>query len=104
MISIGCVLYRKGEEPGTLLARWFHSNSESGTGKAIGGSSDGFAGRYHIQYSNDKSNEISAFELVIEKVCDYYELSWIENDNVRFRGIGMEVSEGLFAGWRSVID
>ncbi len=104
MFDVGCVLYRKGSEPGTLEAQWSHSGSGNGTGKATGGPTDGFAGSYHIVYSTELGNERSSFQLEIEKDGNYYNLLWITDGAVRFRGRGMEVKEGLAAGWCSAND
>src|SRR5512138_2867998 len=104
MINIGCVVYRKGAEPGTLTAQWCHLLAGVGTGKAIGGPAEGFAGRYHIHYFDDKGNEVAARELEIDKMGDYYELSWIYQGAIRGKGIGMEVGDSLVAGWRDIDD
>jgi hypothetical protein len=104
MIDIGFVLYKKGDEPGTLEAEWCHSYSGNGTGKATGGPPEGFVGRYQIRYFDDKGNVDGDCELDIQKDGDYYELSWIVNGEIADRGIGMEVAEGLAAGWRGVDD
>lgn len=104
MINIGCVLYRKGDEPGTLYAKWCHSIFGNGTGKAVGGPSNGFMGRYHIHYFDDKGAEIADLELDIQKDGDFFKLAWISNGKITSRGIGMEVAEGLAAGWCGVDD
>ncbi len=107
MFNVGCVLYKKGDEPGTLNATWCHpyfGKGILGTGKATGGPNEGYVGRYHIRYFDDKGNEIAGFELDIQKNGDYYELAWIDNGEVLDRGIGMEFSEGLVAGWRRIDD
>ena len=39
MFNVGCVLVKKGDEPGTLTAKWCHpyfGKSVFGTGKATG--------------------------------------------------------------------
>ncbi|MES9973240.1 MAG: hypothetical protein ABW094_03200 [Candidatus Thiodiazotropha sp.] len=107
MINVGCVLYTKGEEPGSLNAKWCHplfGKGVFGTGKATGGPVEGFVGRYQIQYFDAEGNHIAGFELDIKKDSEYYELAWIDNGTVLDRGIGMEVSEGLAAGWRRIKD
>lgn len=104
MIDVGCVLYKKGDESGTLNAKWCHSYLGNGTGKATGGPAEGFVGRYHICYFDDKNNEIADCELDIQKDGDYYELVWMNKGEITGRGIGMEVAEGLAAGWRGIDD
>ena len=107
MFNIGCVLYTPGNEPGTLNAKWCHpffGDGVFGTGKATGGPAQGYAGNYHIRYFDQHAKEVGGFELQIEKVGDYYELAWIDNGEIMDRGVGMEVAEGLAAGWRRVAD
>lgn len=104
MTNIGCVLYKKGEESGTLTAQWCHLAAGTGTGKATGGPAEGFAGRYHIHYFDDKGNEVAIRELEIHKTGDYYELSWIHDGIIRGKGVGIEVADGLVAGWRDIDD
>ena len=104
MINVGCVLYTKSSEPGTLHAKWFHSDSGNGTGIATGGPAEGFAGRYHMRYFDDKGKVDADRELNIKKNGDYFELTWINNGEITGKGIGMEVSEGLAAGWRDIDD
>ena len=105
--NIGCVLYRKGNEPGTLDAKWCHpffGDGVFGTGRATGGPTVGFEGRYDIRYCDNTGAELAGFELDIRKAGEYYELAWIDSGEIMDRGIGMEVSEGLVAGWRRVSD
>jgi hypothetical protein len=42
MPSVGFVMYKKSDEPGTLIAEWCHSDYGNGTGIATGGPADGF--------------------------------------------------------------
>ncbi len=107
MVNVGFVLYRKGKEPGTLDATWCHpyfGDGVFGTGKATGGPAEAFEGRYQIRYFDHNGNELAGFELDIRKHGEYFELAWIDNGEVMDRGIGMEVAEGLAAGWRRVDD
>lgn len=107
MVNVGCVLYVKGEKPGTLDAKWCHpwfGDGVFGSGKATGGPAEGYEGRYQIQYFDANGNAIAGFELDIQKDGDYYQLAWIDNGEILDRGIGMEVSDGLAAGWRRVSD
>ena len=98
--KIGCVLYTKGKEEGTLDAKWY-STTGKGTGKATGGSSIGFEGHYNIRYFDEKGNFQAERGLEIKKVEDYFELLWFNNGEVSDKGIGMEVTEGLVAGYHS---
>jgi hypothetical protein len=102
MLNVGCVLYQKGTEPGTLIAKWSHSEFGSGTGKAIGGPTEGFAGNYFITYSDDDGREISNHDLCIEINGTFFNLKWSNSGVIRFLGHGIETPEGLVAGWRSM--
>ena len=51
--NVGFVLYRRGDTPGTLDATWCHpwfGKDTLGSGRAVGGPSEGFAGDYDIEY------------------------------------------------------
>jgi hypothetical protein len=102
MMDIGCVFYRMGNMPGTMTANWSHPLLGSGTGVAQGGPSEGFPGRYQIQYFDELGNEIARRELMIEQVESWLELTWLLDDQIRAKGIGIETPEGLAAGWYDV--
>jgi len=99
MINVGFVLYKKSEEPGTLNAKWCHSDGVHGTGIATGGSAEGFEGKYLIRYSDDKGNIQADRELKIHKDGSCYKLQWLNNGKVTGEGIGMETAEGLSVGY-----
>ena len=102
--NIGFVLYTRSYAPGTLNARWIFSGEYSGSGIATGGPKDGFAGRYHVRYFYDSGEFSDEYDLVIERIAEFYKVSWIVDGNVLALGIGMEVEEGLAVGWRRVAD
>ena len=107
MFNVGCVFYKKGDAPGTLDATWCHSyfgKGILGTGHATGGPDEGYAGRYDIRYVDGNGNEFPVLKLDIQKDGDYYEITWIDDGEIAYRGIGMEVAEGLVAGWRGIDD
>ena len=107
MINVGCVLYQRGEEPGSLDAKWchpFYGKGVFGSRKAVGGPAEGYVGRYDIRYFDHEGNDIAGLELHIKKEGEYYELEWIDKGEILDRGIGMEVSDGLVAGWRRIDD
>ncbi|WP_242092270.1 hypothetical protein [Aestuariivivens sediminicola] len=104
-LNIGFVLYTKGNTPGTLFARWNYANKSSGPGLATGGPhTDGYAGNYHVRYFYESGKFSDEYDLVIEKAGDFYDVSWIINEKVAAKGVGMEVSDGLAVGWRRVTD
>ncbi|HTI40118.1 MAG TPA: hypothetical protein VL484_21325 [Vicinamibacterales bacterium] len=102
--NIGFVLYTKSYAPGTLNARWVFSGKYSGPGIATGGPKEGFAGRYHVRYFYDSGAFSDEYDLVIEKIAEFYKVSWLVDGNVLALGVGMEVEEGLAVGWRRVGD
>ena len=107
MMNIGCVVYQKGDDPGTLDAKWCHAHfgeGTLGTGHATGGSAEGYVGRYQIRYFDGAGNKFPVLELNIRKNGAYYDLEWIDNGETSYVGIGMEVKDELVAGWRSVDD
>ena len=103
-LNIGYAVYTKGATLGTLNAIWNYANVYSGKGKATGVSKDGFAGNYHIKYYLENGEFSDEYDLVIEKVGEFYNLSWITNGKVSARGIGTVVDNRLLAGWRRVAD
>lgn len=101
MEDIGVVIYTKGEEPGTLMARWHHKRYGSGTGKASGGPTEGFPGTYKIVYFDTNDKHLSEYDLRIDKQNDHFDLTWLSNGLVESSGIGMTTTAGLIAGWHS---
>ncbi len=100
--NVGFVVYRKGEAPGTLDARWSYENTWSGPGHASGGPDDGYAGRYHIRYFYEDGKFSDEYDLVIEQAGEYYEASWLGDGAVQAVGFGVELSGFLAIGWRRV--
>jgi hypothetical protein len=99
MVHVGCVLYTKGDQPGSLDARWCEVPPRIGTGKATGGPAEGYAGHYSITYFDERGREDWVGELVIEDKGDHYQLTWLRNGEVTGSGVGMETAEGLAAGY-----
>ena len=103
-LNIGYGIYSKGATPGTLNAIWNYANVWSGKGKATGISKNGFAGNYHIKYYYENGEFSDEYDLVIEKVGKFYNLSWLVDGKVIARGVGTVVDNRLMAGWRRVAD
>ena len=103
-LNIGFVLYTKGTVPGTLNARWSYQNLYTGKGLATGGPKEGFAGRYHVRYYDERGKFSDEHDLVIEKAGAFYNASWITDGKVSAGGVGMEVEKGLAIGWRRIAD
>jgi hypothetical protein len=103
-LNIGYAVYTKGDTPGTLNAIWNYANVWSGKGKAVGVSREGFEGNYHIKYYYENGEFSDEYDLIIEKVGNFYNLSWLLNGKVGARGVGTVVDNRLIAGWRRIAD
>ncbi len=102
--NIGFALYTRGDAPGTLDARWSYENVWGGSGQAMGGPDEGFAGRYHIRYYLESGEFSDEYDLEIERTGDLYDARWLVDGEVRAVGVGMEVADRLAVGWRRVAD
>lgn len=102
MNNVGVVLYKKGDEPGTLKAEFCHTEDGKGAGLATGGSAQGFDGNYHIQYFDNKGELQAERELEIKKDGDQFNLTWFNNKEISCRGIGFETAEGLIVGYYDI--
>jgi hypothetical protein len=102
MKDIGIVIYTKGNEPGTLDAKWFMSPEKGGTGRAIGGPTTGYVGKYKIKYYHEDGAFDAELDLIINKPGIAYEIFWEKDGVVRAKGTGMEVNGDLAVGWHSV--
>ncbi len=102
MNNIGVVLYKKGDEPGTLNAEYCHTDDGKGSGIAVGGSTQGFEGKYHIRYFDEKGKLQAERGLEIKKDGDRFNLMWFNNKAISGRGIGFETIEGLLVGYYDV--
>ena len=100
--NIGFALYARGEAPGTLDARWSYENAYGGTGRATGGSEQGFAGRYHIRYYYESGEFSDEYDLQIERTGDLYDVTWLVDGEISAVGVGMKVGDRLAIGWRKV--
>ncbi|MEJ2151603.1 MAG: hypothetical protein P8Y29_01305 [Gemmatimonadota bacterium] len=102
IINVGFVLYTKSHAPGTLNARWMFTDKYKGPGIAIGGPTDGYAGKYHVRYFYDSGEFSDEYDLIIEKTEDVYKAYWVVEGETLAVGVGMEVENGLAIGWRRV--
>ena len=103
MIDIGIVHYRIRQTENEIDAIWYSSRldkKEIGKGIAKGDTSNGFPGEYVITYFNPDGSDSGTFDLKIEKTDLVYELTWSNEGEVLFVGVGIETSDGLAAGWR----
>ena len=104
MSDVGFVLFKRGDESGTLEATWCHSSQGYGIGKATCGPPAAFVGRYDMHYPNRSDSDDVHRELEIQREGLVYQLSWFHDGELRATGVGMEVADGLAAGWRGVDD
>lgn len=107
MNDIGIVEYSKDMVKNCITADWSYikdNNKVSGTGIAIGELGEGFEGDYIVTYFNQKGIKSSSYNLKITKNQNHYELKWIDDGEVKFFGVGMEINNKLYAGWRSSQD
>lgn len=102
--NIGFVLYTKSHSPGTLNARWIYSTQYRGPGIATGGSTEGFAGDYHVRYFYEDGTFSDEYELHIEQVGTIYHVDWFVDGERQATGVGMETTDGLAVGWRRLAD
>ena len=82
-LTIGVVEYRmSSDERDVINARYLSTASMSqqpGTvcrGRAVGDTSNGFAGRYVIQYFGTQEELVGEFDWELEPVGDGYRLTW----------------------------
>ncbi len=102
MSGVGVVLYTKGEEPGSLNAKWCYSDYGCGTGIATGGPMEGFEGNYTIRYFDSSGNFQAERGLKIQKTGIFYQVTWMNKDEISGSGVGMETEEGLSVGYRDL--
>jgi len=100
--NIGVAVYRRGEEPGTLEARWSFGNDWGGPGLATGGSGEGFGGRFHIRYFLENGEFSDEYDLEIVRRGVGYEATWLVDGTPSAIGVGIEVGDQLAVGWRRV--
>lgn len=101
-LDVGVVVYRRAPRGG-LTAVWYSSTLESGrqgTGIAVGGAADTFAGDYQVSYFLADRTPVGSFDLKIEAFGEVFQLSWKAAGAVVFAGVGIETADGLVAGWR----
>ena len=105
MLDIGIVTYKIRPEGNIIDAVWYstrYDSGKAGTGIATGDTSNGFPGEYAITYYEPDGSVSGTFDLKIEANGDAFNLSYILNGEVLLRGIGLETSDGLAAGYRKV--
>lgn len=102
MKDVGLVVYRKNPDTGDLIAKWCHSDSDSGTGLAKGAPGEDYCGDYQITYFDADRNEVARLELQIRRSLEQYLVTWLKDGKVRSQGIGMLTEVGLAVGYRDL--
>jgi hypothetical protein len=102
MSNIGHVQYKKNENGDALTAVWAHDDYGYGTGKATGILNTSFEGNYQIKYFDNDGSLQAELALEIKKEAHCYNLIWRKNNKITSRGIGMENSGVLSAGYYDV--
>ena len=103
-MNIGCVIYKKDVQTGGLTAKWHFENETTvvgGTGEATGSPGANYAGEYEITYYPDGADPDGPYDLAIDGEDSYYKLSWSQNGELKYSGIGMLNGPFLVAGWKS---
>ena len=106
-MNIGCVVYKKNFEDGSLDADWrFESQNETnfGTGKAMGNPGNNYAGKYKITYFNSHGVATGVYNLIITEEKETYKLQWFNEDRLKYSGIGMRNGEYLIASWKKITE
>ena len=102
-MNIGCVIYKKDVRSGGQTAKWqFENETEvvGGTGTATGSPGASYAGEYEITYYVEDKPD-GPYKLIIEEENDYFKLSWYQDDELKYSGIGLLNGPFLAAGWKS---
>jgi hypothetical protein len=102
-MNIGCVVYKKDFESGTLIADWqfiINDQQVKGTGIATGNPGKNYEGDYTIVYYDSKGNQSKKYDLEIKNAEKFYTLTWYENKILKYVGAGMIYKDVLIAGWK----
>lgn len=102
-MNIGCVIYKKNIRTGGLTAEWQFENETQvvgGTGEATGSPGASYAGEYQITYYVGDTPD-GPYDLTISEENNYFMLSWYQNGELKYSGIGMLNGPFLVAGWKS---
>lgn len=98
-MNIGYVQYTASQKPNELNAVWVQSNTEQGTGIAVGHVTSDFDGEYQVTYIDLAGNELITLALTIEKNESIYHLTWRNQGTVTSKGIGMKNGDILSASY-----
>jgi len=102
-MNIGCVIYKKDFNDGTLKADWqfiINNQQVQGTGIAKGKPGKNYEGNYTIVYIDSEGNKSKEYDLRITIIDNIYHLKWYENNCLKYVGTGMMYEDVLVAGWR----
>ena len=107
---VGVAEYRLNtEETDVIDARWISSDEVEKDcticrGRATGDTSNGFPGKYHVQYFGSEDELVGDFDVHIEPLGDAYRLTWrnrADDDRapgeIVFEGFGFPTSDRSMA-------
>lgn len=108
---IGIVSYRKSlDRPNTFLATYYSTRTEDtalGTGIARGDSSEGYLGHHEIRYyepDGAPAGRGEPYQLTITELGEVRDMTWTQDGETIFRGIGIEAGDQLVATYWRVSD
>ena len=101
-MNIGCVIYDKDVQSGSLTATWFFEDNKKvkGTGIATGVPGKNYSGKYVIVYIDEYGNKSNKYDLQINNDNGFYTLKWFLNQELKYVGTGMIQGKFLIAGWK----
>jgi hypothetical protein len=84
-----------------LAIQWYTAElqGEIGTGAVRSPWTGSFEGEHTIVYALPDGRIAGEWTLIAKKTDKIYELTWHKGKSIHFRGIGLEMPEGLAAGW-----
>jgi hypothetical protein len=87
---------------GDLPARWYHPslNGKVCHGRSTDGPTDRLDGSYTANYSSDEA-AFATLVKTISKFGDAYKISWTENGEQIFSGVGFAIDGEFYSAWAS---
>ena len=104
ILNIGCVIYNKDIQNGSLSADWCFENGKKikGTGIATGRPGADYAGEYEIVYTDGNGNKSAKYNLQIVNDNGFYSLRWYLNRELKYVGTGILHGKLLIGGWKEI--
>ena len=105
MVNYGVGFYFKEKNKDCIKAIWSSSqlnSTEIGTGIVKGDTSNGFHGDYLVSYYHPNGNNAGTFDLKIVKSGFKYDLSWSQDGQQKYVGIGIDTPTGMAISYKVV--